>query len=243
MPDALYAHPRLAEIYDAVDSDRSDLDVYLALVEELGSKSVLDIGCGTGSFACLLAARGLDVVGVDPALASLDVARRKPDADRVRWVHADATALPDVEVDLATMTGNVAQVFLDDHEWAVALAGANNALGPGGRLVFETRNPTRRGWEEWTRDLTYRRLEIRGVGVVEVWVDLTDVALPFVSFRHTYIFEADGATLTSESTLRFRDRTEVDLALAAAGFGLLEVRDAPDRPGKEFVFIAQKPGV
>ena len=77
---------------------------------EFGAVTVLDVGCGTGTLACLLAARGLDVVAVDPAAASLDVARRKPGAGRVRWLHADATALPPLRVDLATMTGNVAQV-------------------------------------------------------------------------------------------------------------------------------------
>lgn len=47
MPDLIFAHPRLAAIYDVIDDDRSDLDVYTALVEELGARSVLDIGCGT----------------------------------------------------------------------------------------------------------------------------------------------------------------------------------------------------
>jgi len=45
---------------------------------------VLDIGCGTGTFACLLGARGIEVVVVDPAGASLDVARAKPGADLMR---------------------------------------------------------------------------------------------------------------------------------------------------------------
>jgi len=64
MVDALFASPRLAEIYDPLDSDRSDLDASLAMVEEFAVSSVLDIGCGTGTFACLLAQRGISVVGV-----------------------------------------------------------------------------------------------------------------------------------------------------------------------------------
>jgi SAM-dependent methyltransferase len=120
-PDALFADPRLAPLYDHVDADRSDLEVYVALVDELGARRVIDIGCGTGTFACLLAARGLEVVAVDPAAASLDVARRKPNAGAVRWVHADATGVPAVGADLATMTGNVAQVFLGDDDLLAAL--------------------------------------------------------------------------------------------------------------------------
>lgn len=79
MPDALFADARLADVYDALDPDRSDLEVYERLVvDELGARSALDIGCGTGTFAIMLAGRGLDVVGVDPAEASVAVARGKP---------------------------------------------------------------------------------------------------------------------------------------------------------------------
>ena len=59
MADAIFEEPRLAEIYDPMDPDRSDLDAYVALAEEFGARSVLDIGCGTGTFACLLAGRGI----------------------------------------------------------------------------------------------------------------------------------------------------------------------------------------
>jgi SAM-dependent methyltransferase len=148
VPDALFADPRLAEIYDTLDGDRNDLDPYLALVEELGAKSILDIGCGTGTFASLLSERGMEVIGVDPAAASLEVARRKPHGDLVRWFHGDATTLPRLQVDLVTMTGNVAQVFLTDDEWAATLRGAFDALKPGGRLIFEVRDPARQGWRE-----------------------------------------------------------------------------------------------
>ena len=86
MDDAIFQERRLAEIYDALDPDRSDLDAYAALADELGATSVLDIGCGTGTLACLLARRGKRVTGIDPAAASLDVARRKPGAGRVRWL-------------------------------------------------------------------------------------------------------------------------------------------------------------
>jgi hypothetical protein len=66
------------------------------------------------------------------------------------------------------------------------------------------------------------------------------VDLPLVSFRYTYTFLADGAVITSDSTLRFRGRDEVESSLAAQDYRLLDVREAPDRPGREFVFIAQR---
>lgn len=240
MPDPIFAEPRLAEIYDPLHNDRSDLAAYEAMVAEFGARRVLDVGCGTGELACRLAASGLDVIGLDPAEASLEVARRKPRAELVRWIHGGAEDAPAVEADLAVMTGNVAQVFLEDSDWAATLAAAYRALRRGGLLVFEVRDPSRRAWERWTAEFTRRRVDLPGVGVVETWVEPGDVSLPFVSFRHVYVFESDGVTLTSDSTLRFREREEIEESLAAAGFTLREVRDAPDRPGLEWVFVAQK---
>jgi SAM-dependent methyltransferase len=241
--DPIFSERRLAEIYDPLDPDRSDLDVYAALTDELGATSVLDIGCGTGTFACLLARRGKAVIGVDPAFASLAVARAKLGADRVRWLHGDATTVPPLQVDLATMTGNVAQVFLTDRDWASTLAAARAALRPGGLVVFEVRDPARAAWTEWNRGATHRRVEIAGVSAVETWVELTEIAPPLVSFRSTFVFASDGAVLTSDSTLRFRTRAEVCASLESVGFAPLDVRDAPDRPGRELVFVAQRPGV
>ena len=239
MTDAIFANPRLADIYDEVDADRRDLVNYVAIVEELAARSVLDVGCGTGAFALILAGKGLDVIGVDPAAASIDVARRKPAADRVRWVLGDASAVGPSVVDLATMTGNVAQVFLTDDEWRTNLAAIHGALRASGRLAFEVRDPARRGWEEWTRARSHALVTTVAAGVVETWVELTEVALPLVSFRHTYRFE-DGSQLTSDSTLRFREKDEIVASLAQTGFFIDDVRDAPDRPGKELVFIARR---
>lgn len=241
MPDAIFAHPRLARIYDVLDPDRGDLDTYAAMAAEFAARNVLDVGCGTGTFACLLAGRGLAVTGVEPAAASLEVARAKPGAEAVCWLHGDATSLPPMEADLATMTGNVAQVFVTDEDWAATLRGTRAALRPGGRLVFETRDPSRQAWLGWTREKTRTRTELPGEGVVEKWHELTGASGQVVSFRTVFRFEADGAVVTSDSTLRFRARADVEGSLSAAGFRLDEVRDAPDRPGLEFVFIASRP--
>lgn len=239
-PDAIFSNPRLAEIYDIVDGARDDLDHYEAMVDAFGARSVLDVGCGTGTLACRLARRGIDVVGVDPAVASLRIARSKPGADGVRWICGDVASLPKVQVDAAFMTGNVAQVFLEDEAWMTMLLGVRHALRPRGHFVFESRDPARRAWEAWTPDRTRRVVDVDGLGRVETWATLLDVSWPLVSFRHTYRFQSDGATLSSDSTLRFRDREELDASLVHTGFEVVERRDAPDRPGMELVYVARR---
>jgi SAM-dependent methyltransferase len=229
---------RLAAVYDALDPDRSDLAVYAEIADELGARRVVDVGCGTGTFALLLADRGLDVVAVDPSRAMLDVARSKPGAERVRWVHGDATTLPPLRADLATMTANVAQAIVEPADWRATLAGVHGALRAGGRLVFETRNPEVRAWERWTRDASFAAVEAAGVGVLQSWHELLSVDGPIVRFRSTVVFP-DGGRVSSESTLRFREPEEVEAELLAAGYVVEDVRDAPDRPGRELVFVAR----
>ena len=240
MPDAIFAHPRLAWVYDAFDGPRDDLAAYVAIAGELGADRVLDVGCGTGCLAIELARTGRTVVGVDPAAASLEVARTKDGSDAVTWIHGDAAAIPAVGADLALMTGNVAQVFLTEADWTQVLAAVGAALRPRGYLVFETRRPERRAWEEWAADTGPVTLDVPGQGPVEQRREVTAVHLPLVSFRYTYTFLADGAVITSDSTLRFRDRGDLEPALAGQGYRVLDVRDAPDRPGREFVYITER---
>ena len=71
------------------------------------------------------------------------------------------------------------------------------------------------------------------------WVDVTGVAGQLLSFRHSYAF-ATGEVMTSDSTLRFRGRAELEASLGTAGLQVVAVRDAPDRPGLELVFITER---
>lgn len=114
--------PRLACVYDAFcPCGRSD-QFFLEAVNEKPYAHVLDLGCGTGQLSLRLAEAGHTVTGIDPALASLDVARAKAGAEKVTWLHglaADATAST---FDVALMTNHVVQFLTDDEEWHRTLA-------------------------------------------------------------------------------------------------------------------------
>jgi hypothetical protein len=198
--DNAFEHTRLAAIFDALEADRGDLDVYVGIAEELGARSVLDVGCGTGTFAAVL---------------------------------------PRLQVDRATMTGNVAQAIVERADWEATLSRVYDALRPGGYLVFETRDPAYQAWQGWNREASYSVTEIDGIGAVESWHEVTDVSGPLVSFRSTTVFASDGESVTSDSTLRFRERDEIEADLVANGYVLDDVRDAPDRTGRELVFFAR----
>lgn len=237
MSDPIFANPRLARVYDALEANRKDLPAYVSMVSEFHAESVLDIGCGTGTLACMLG-RMIRVIAVDPAQASLDVARAKPGADRVNWLACDAAGLPPLHVDMALMTGNVAQVFLTDQDWLAALAACRNALVAGGVLAFEVRDPDGEAWLGWTRELTFETVNAPNE-TFDYWVDVLEVAGPLVTFRQTFFFHSDRQELVSDSTLRFRSREEVESSLEVSGYDTFEARGAPDRPGKELVFVAR----
>ena len=89
-------------------------------------------------------------------------------------------------------------------------------------------------------DASRQCIEDDAEGTVESWQDVTGVELPLVSFQSHFRF-ADGTTATSTSTLRFRTCEQIEQSLAEAWLELVDVREAPDRPGREWVFIARKP--
>jgi SAM-dependent methyltransferase len=236
-PDAIFADRRQAVLYDVFDHDRGDLGAYVAIADEVEAHRVVDVGCGTGELAVLLAGLGHSVTGVDPAGASLDVARAKPNAELVTWVHGDATALVDVvtAADLAVMTGNVAQVFVSDEDWYATLRAIRTCLRPGGWFVFETRRTEVRDWDTWDMAPSQVRLPDGRSAVVSRTV--TEVALPLVTFEGSIVIREE--IMRSTSTLRFRDCNELEHDLDRCGFDVVDVRDAPDRPGKEMVFLTQ----
>jgi hypothetical protein len=166
------------------------------------------------------------------------VARAKPYAERVTWRQGDATVLQDLQLatDLAVMTGNVAQVFVSDEDWALTLDAVHGCLRPGGWFAFETRRREARDWEHW--DLAPRTVDVPDGSTVLVTRTVTRSQLPLITFESTTTL--DGEVVRSSSTLRFRSRAEVEADLSDHGFEVVDVRDAPDRPGKELVFLARR---
>jgi SAM-dependent methyltransferase len=240
-PDAIYADARLAVLYDLFDGSRDDLDIYEEIIDELEATRVLDLGCGTGALAIRLHARGLEVVGVDPAGASIDVARAKPGGDAITWIVGDATHLDHSQpapFDLAVSTGNAVQGIVAHEDWHGALTALATAIRPGGHLVFETRVPERRAWESWTPESSHQVGRTPDGARVETWNEVIAVDLPLVTFETTFRFP--DHTVLSTSVLRFRSLDEITSDLDVAGFDVVDVRDAPDRPGLEWIFVARR---
>ena len=219
MVDYLFSEPRLAELYDAFCAGREDFDFYLPLV--MSAESVLDVGCGTGELLRLARKAGHRgrLCGLDPAEAMLEQARKRRD---IEWVHGDLSSIDwRREFDLVVMTGHAFQVLVEDDQLRASLAAIRSALTEDGRFVFETRNPSARGWEAWTPD---NAVEImHGDGVVRMAHQVeTPVEGDVVSFTVTYTSPSWDGPLVSRSTLRFLDADSLSAFLSGAGLTIEE---------------------
>ncbi|MFF5176377.1 class I SAM-dependent methyltransferase [Micromonospora sp. NPDC000089] len=222
MRNGEFLDPRLVEVYDVEFTWGRDDEYFLALVGETSSARVLDFGCGTGRLTLALAAAGHTVTGVDPAPASLAAARAKPGADRVDWRAGSAKVLDAGAYDVVVSTSHVTQFVVDEAQWERTLAAVRRALVPGGRLIFDSRDPTDRGWERWNRIDSLRRLTLPDGRAVQVWTEVTDVRDRVVSFTRHYRFP-DGEVL-ADATMRFRTEGELRSALAAAGLRVRQIQ-------------------
>jgi SAM-dependent methyltransferase len=127
--------------YDAEYGDIDDAArFFLSLAESCGPR-VLDLGCGAGRLAILLARLGKEVTGLDRSQAMLVYAERKASALSVRWVEGDFCNY-DLRrrFDLIIACGHAFQALLTEADQLTFLRCARRHLAGGGLLAFDTRN-------------------------------------------------------------------------------------------------------
>jgi len=115
--------------------DRIEKEAIYAYLEPRAGMKVLDVGCGTGLYALDLAARGLDVTGVDISRPMLERARAKAKHAGldVQFQESDALQLPFNDQGFDAVLSVTALEFAPD--LSAALREAFRVLKTGGRLV------------------------------------------------------------------------------------------------------------
>jgi SAM-dependent methyltransferase len=248
MPDALYDDPDLAGFYDWDCPWSPDHDWFVSLVTSAGS--VLDLGCGTGIVAAALALRGQEVVGVDTAAPMLALARARTGGDRVTWVDADARAVDlGRRFDAVMMTGHAFQSLLTDADRAAVLATIRRHLAPGGRFVFDSRNPEARAWDLWGPEASRAVLPHSVYGTVERWNEVHETDEPGVVAYATNYRLPDGRHLRALSRIAFPALEPLHRQITEAGLVVErwagDAAGGPMRPGcPDFIPIGrQTPGL
>jgi SAM-dependent methyltransferase len=152
--------------------------------------TILEVGCGTGENAILLAGRGYDVVGVDMVAAAIEKARVKAGRHRVAVEFLVWDALRLAELGRTFDTALDVGLFhsLPPEQREIYAASLRAAIRPGGRallLCWSSRNPFgygperirkadirasfRRGWH--VEDIAEETLEtLMEAGTVHAWL-------------------------------------------------------------------------
>jgi ubiquinone/menaquinone biosynthesis C-methylase UbiE len=135
--------PALASSYDSWFEtplgrtvDRLEKRLIYRLAQPKAGESALDVGTGTGHFACDLAARGLRVTGYDSSEAMLQVARAK--GPGVRWQRGEVESLPFADGSFDLVLSVTTLEFVRDRD--LALAEMYRVTAPGGRMVVAVLN-------------------------------------------------------------------------------------------------------
>jgi SAM-dependent methyltransferase len=131
-----------ANAYDDLYQDKdyaAECDVLERVFHRFGAtpvRRVLDLGCGTGGHASVLAERGYAVVGVDRSAAMLDRARER--GTQVRYAQSDITAVHLEETfDCVVIMFAVLGYLTRTADVQAALVAARRHLASGGVLFFD----------------------------------------------------------------------------------------------------------
>jgi len=171
-------------IFDLAE-DRRDVARLIELLGLPTGARVLDVPCGQGRHAHLLAEAGFDVDGLDLSAELLDRARRRGVARTLRYTRGDMRGLP------ARWTGRFAAVvnlftsfgfFVHPSDDARVVAEWARVLEPGGRLI----------WHGGNRDGVMRRFLTR-----DWWLTSNGTMV-----GHERSFDALSGVLTVRSTWR-----------------------------------------
>lgn len=223
-----YDDPRLAVVYDVNNPDGPDHDFFRRFADDIDARQIIDLGCGTGMLTVSLVRAGRTVTGIDPAAAMLERAADRPGGDAAIWVRGTSEQILPGSGDLVIMSGNVAMHILGE-AWLVTLAAIARGLGPGGRLVFETRNPDARAWESWNEPLTERETPV-GMLRESLWTEPPDEHGVAVMHCHNEFAET-GEVLDVAQRLQFRSRELVETDLLDTGLHTVHVwRDWSQSP-------------
>ncbi len=214
--DAATYGDRIAEVYDELYPSGPAVEDAAALLAELADGGrVLELGVGTGRLALPLAARGVDVEGVDASASMVAKLEAKPSGDRIRVRVADfgrdrlGENLALVFVAFNTFFGLAEQSLQVD-----CFANVASALAPGGRFVMEAFVPDLGRFDRG------QRTDTTAIAVQQVTINsaIHDPVTQRVESMHT-IVRPDGIAMYPV-VIRYAWPAELDLMARLAGLEL-----------------------
>jgi SAM-dependent methyltransferase len=208
---------RHAPVYDRIYGVRFPPDAAVGALAAVGrGGGVLELGVGTGRLAIPLAARGIQVDGIEASPAMAGQLRSRPGGDAVGVVIADLAGFDLPRKDYEAAVCAVSTLFmLPPVGQRSCIAAAARHLRPGGSLFIEAfrLNPRR-------FDAHGQRTEHRPTGAGTHTVHSRhDPAGRSITITHV-LGEQDGRTSEYQVTLHYSSLAELDAMAEAAGLEL-----------------------
>lgn len=240
-----FSNPLLVQAYDSINALGDDADFWFREIKRLAPKSIIDFGCGTGILTCELATQGYNTIGIDPFGAMLEIARKKPNADKVRWIEGNYTKLQGLRSDLLLMTSHVAQFLLTDEEWNGLLNNAYASLNTGGHILFDSRHSLIESFAKWPTEQSKRKVADPILGEIEYWCNLLETTDTLATYELHYHFLLSDEKVISKDTIIFRPKDTIEQALKNSGFIVKTIYGDWDSSlftdtSPEMLFVAQK---
>ncbi len=208
---------RIAAVYD----DRPEVVRQVVGVDLLarlaGPGPVLELGVGTGRVALPLAARGLEVHGIDASRAMVRRMHAKPGGDAIAVAIGDMADLPTPggPYSLVFVVFNTFFAILSQSEQVRCFENVARAMVPGGRFLIEAFVPDLSRFDRGQRTSTTH------LSVDEVAIDATmyDATEQRVDGQHLVLRDGEPVRMLPVS-LRFAWPSELDLMARLAGLEL-----------------------
>jgi SAM-dependent methyltransferase len=207
------AYDSWADYYDLGDCDRAPFIAFYRNLLGDRTRSIVELGCGTGTIVSALAERlkrrdgnlhGIRIVGIDGSEGMLKIARSR-DAD-LEWVFGDIRTPPvQGRFDLAFCCFNTLQHLLRDEDLLQALVSARELLVDDGIFAFDIYQP----------NIAYLSIEQKN----RLARSITDGQGRHLEIRENTVYDADAHILSLQWRMVDRDKPDQP-PLARTGYRL-----------------------
>lgn len=207
---------RIASVYDVLHPPGPDVDEAVELLAGLaGTGRVLELGIGTGRLAVPLAARGVDIQGIDVSEAMVAELRAKPGGEAIPVTVADFTHVPvEGPFRLVFVAFNTLFLLMTQEAQVACLQAVAERLTGDGAFVVEAFVPDPARYDRGQRTATSH--------LAGDWILLESTVHDAVAQRVRLVH----AMLSAEGTrlfpveLRYAWPSELDLMARLAGLRL-----------------------
>ena len=206
---------RIAGVYDEFYKPANVAERIDVLAELAAGGRALELGIGTGTFALPLAARGVEVHGIEASTAMVDELRAKPGGESLPVAIGD---MADVDVagdfSLIFVINNTFLILTSQEEQIRCFANVASHLDECGVFLVHAFVPDVARYDE----NQHLRASLPDLKSVRLDVSIHDAVNQLIEFRHLHLTE--GGIRMYPGRLRYVWPSELDLMARLAGLRL-----------------------